>query len=229
MKETQDILHFLQEHSNPSNVKGMARFGIATGQAFGVPLPALRQKAKPYKKNHALALELWQSGYHEAQIMASMIDDCRQVTEAQMEQWAHDFDSWDVCDQCCSNLFDKTAFAINKSTEWTTRHEEFVKRAGFTMIACLAVHAKKMDDRQFIEFLPLIVRESTDDRNFVRKAVNWALRQIGKRNTALYPEALAVAQKLMLSENKTARWIGTDASKELQNEKIINRIKSKEK
>jgi len=229
MKETQDILHFLQEHSNPSNVKGMARFGIATGQAFGVPLPALRQKAKPYKKNHALALELWQSGYHEAQIMASMIDDCRQVTEAQMEQWAHDFDSWDVCDQCCSNLFDKTAFAINKSTEWTTRHEEFVKRAGFTMIACLAVHAKKMDDRQFIEFLPLIVRESTDYRNFVRKAVNWALRQIGKRNTALYPEALAVAQKLMLSENKTARWIGTDSSKELQNEKIINRIKSKEK
>ncbi|HNZ43081.1 MAG TPA: DNA alkylation repair protein [Bacteroidales bacterium] len=229
MKETQDILHFLQEHSNPSNVKGMARFGIATGQAFGVPLPALRQKAKSYKKNRALALDLWQSGYHEARIMATMIDDCKQVTEAQMEQWAHDFDSWDVCDQCCSNLFDKTAFAINKSTEWTTRHEEFVKRAGFTMIACLAVHAKKMDDRQFIEFLPLIVRESTDDRNFVRKAVNWALRQIGKRNTALYPEALAVAQKLMLSENKTARWIGTDASKELQNEKIINRIKSKEK
>ncbi|HOH83716.1 MAG TPA: DNA alkylation repair protein [Bacteroidales bacterium] len=229
MKETQDILHFLQEHSNPSNVKGMARFGIATGQAFGVPLPALRQKAKSYKKNRALALDLWQSGHHEARIMATMIDDCKQVTEAQMEQWAHDFDSWDVCDQCCSNLFDKTAFAINKSTEWTTRHEEFVKRAGFTMIACLAVHAKKMDDRQFIEFLPLIVRESTDDRNFVRKAVNWALRQIGKRNTALYPEALAVAQKLMLSENKTARWIGTDASKELQNEKIINRIKSKEK
>ncbi|HPI29694.1 MAG TPA: DNA alkylation repair protein [Bacteroidales bacterium] len=229
MKETQDILHFLQEHSNPSNVKGMARFGIATGQAFGVPLPALRQKAKSYKKNRALALDLWQSGYHEARIMATMIDDCKQVTEAQMEQWAHDFDSWDVCDQCCSNLFDKTEFAIKKSTEWTTRHEEFVKRAGFTMIACLAVHAKKMDDRQFIEFLPLIVRESTDDRNFVRKAVNWALRQIGKRNTALYPEALAVAQKLMLSENKTARWIGTDASKELQNEKIINRIKSKEK
>jgi len=229
MKETQDILNFLQEHSNPANVKGMARFGIATGQAFGVPLPALRQQAKLYKNNHALALELWQSGYHEARIMATMIDDCKKVTEAQMEQWVRNFDSWDVCDQCCSNLFDKTSFAIQKSIEWSTRPEEFVKRAGFTMMACLAVHAKKMNDNEFLKYLPLIVRESTDNRNFVRKAVNWALRQIGKRSTMLHREALAVAQKMMLSENKTARWIGTDAGKELQNEKIINRIKSKEK
>ncbi|HOV12001.1 MAG TPA: DNA alkylation repair protein, partial [Bacteroidales bacterium] len=164
-----------------------------------------------------------------ARIMATMTDDYKQVTKIQMEQWVQDFDSWDICDQCCSNLFDKTAFAIQKSIEWTTRPEEFVKRAGFTLMACLAVHAKKMDNRQFLEFLPLIVRESTDDRNFVRKAVNWALRQIGKRNIQLREEALAVAQKLMLSENKAARWIGTDASKELLNEKIINRIKSKEK
>ncbi len=229
MKETQEILSFLQQHSNPSNVKGMARFGIATGQAFGVPLPALRQKAKSYKKNHALALELWQSGYHEARIMATLIDDYQQVTEAQMEQWVQDFDSWDVCDQCCSNLFDKTTYAIKKSIEWTTRPEEYVKRAGFTMMACLAVHAKKMDDDQFLKYLPLIVRESTDGRNFVRKAVNWALRQIGKRSTILHREALALAHNLMLSADKTARWIGTDAIKELQNEKIINRIKSKEK
>jgi len=205
----------------------MARFGIVTGKAFGVPLPVLRLHAKSYKKDHALALELWKSGFHEARIMATMIDDYKQMTELQMEQWAGDFYSWDICDQCCSNLFDKTGFAITKAIAWTTRQEEFVKRAGFTMIACLSVHAKKMDDTQFLEFLPLIVRESTDARNFVRKAVNWALRQIGKRNILLHQEALNVAQKLMLSENKTAQWIGKDAYKELTNEKIIKRIKEK--
>jgi 3-methyladenine DNA glycosylase AlkD len=227
MKESQEIIHFLKSQTDESRRNGMARFGIATGKAFGVTLPVLRLHAKSYKKNHALALELWKSGFHEARIMATMIDDCKQVTEQQMEQWAGDFDSWDICDQCCSNLFDKTGFAINKAIQWTARQEEFVKRAGFTMMACLAVHAKKMDDRQFLEFLPLILREANDQRNFVRKAVNWALRQIGKRNIFLHQEALNLAQKLMLSENKTAQWIGTDAYKELTNEKIIKRIKEK--
>jgi len=227
MKESEEIIQFLISQTDETRRNGMARFGIVTGKAFGVPLPVLRLHAKSYKKNHALAVELWKSGFHEARIMATMIDDYRQVTEIQMEQWANDFDSWDTCDQCCSNLFDKTGFAIKKTIEWTARPEEFVKRAGFTMMACLAVHAKKMEDRQFLEFLPLIVRESSDARNFVRKAVNWALRQIGKRNIFLHQEALGLAQKLVLSENKTAQWIGKDAYKELTNEKIIKRIKEK--
>lgn len=227
MKETEDIINFLKDHANESNLMGMARFGIVTKKAFGVPLPVLRTAAKKFKKNHDLAIELWETGFHEARIMATMIDDCKLITEKQMEQWAGDFDSWDTCDQCCSNLFDKTKFALQKTMEWTGRQEEFVKRAGFTMIACLAVHAKKMDDQQFLDFLPLIVRESADPRNFVRKAVNWALRQIGKRNLSLHPEALKVAETLMRSENKTAQWIGKDAYKELMNEKIIARLKLK--
>lgn len=227
MKEAEEIIHFLQSQTDETRRKGMARFGIATGKAFGVPLPILRSQAKSYKKNHLLAKELWESGFHEAQIMATMIDDPKQVTEIQMEQWAGAFNSWDICDQCCSNLFDKTEFAIAKTVAWAGRQEEFVKRAGFTMMACLAVHSKKTDDGQFIEFLPLIVRESKDKRNFVRKAVNWALRQIGKRNVQLHNEALVIAEKLMLSEDATARWIGKDAWKELTNEKIIKRIKEK--
>lgn len=227
MKEAEEIIQFLQSQTDETRRKGMARFGIATGKAFGVPLPVLRSQAKSYKKNHPLAIELWESGFHEARIMATMIDDPKQVSELQMEQWAVEFNSWDICDQCCSNLFDKTGFAITKTIAWAARQEEFVKRAGFTMMACLAVHSKKMDDRQFLEFLPLIVRESNDKRNFVRKAVNWALRQIGKRNVHLHKEALIIAEKLMLSEDTTARWIGKDAFKELTNEKIIKRIKEK--
>lgn len=226
MKETETIISFMKDHTNESNLMGMVRFGIVTGKAFGIPLPVLRAEAKKFKKNHDLAIELWGTGFHEARIMATMIDDSKLVTEKQMEQWVGDFDSWDICDQCCSNLFDKSKFALQKTIEWTGRKEEFVKRAGFTMIACLAVHAKKMDDKQFLEFLPLIIRESTDQRNFVRKAVNWALRQIGKRNIHLHPEALNVAETLMRSENKTAQWIGKDAYKELMNEKIIARLKS---
>ncbi|HOY32028.1 MAG TPA: DNA alkylation repair protein [Bacteroidales bacterium] len=229
MKEKEDIIQFLKEHTSESNLAGMARFGIITEKAFGISLPVLRALAKKYKNNHALALELWEAGYHETQLLAPMIDDFRQVTENQLEQWLKDFNSWDICDQCCSNLFDKTPFAVQKAVEWSGRPEEFQKRAGFVMMACLAVHAKKTADARFLDFLPLIVRESTDKRNFVRKAVNWALRQIGKRNMRLHPQALAVAEQLMTSEDATARWIGKDAYRELTNEKIIQRIKSKEK
>jgi len=229
MKETSEILRFLQENTNETNRAGMARFGIVTGNAFGIPMPALRSLAKQFKKNIELAMDLWNAGYHETRILAPMIDNVKQVTVEQMERWVHDFDSWDICDQCCSNLFDKTPFAIDKTLEWVNSDQEFVKRAGFVMMACLAVHAKKLSNQQFLDFLPFIVRESDDKRNFVRKAVNWALRQIGKRNIQLHPEALPVAEKLMNSENATARWIGKDAYKELTDEKIINRIKSKEK
>lgn len=227
MKETTDIINLLKSQENDTHRNGMARYGIATEKAFGIPVPYLRSLAKNYKKNHELALELWEVGYHETRLIATMTDDYKQVTETQMDQWVQEFDSWDICDQCCSNLFDKTTAALKKTIDWSGRDEEFVKRAGFTMMACLAVHNKKMEDRQFLDFLPIIIRESTDQRNFVRKSVNWALRQIGKRNIRLYAEALSVSEMLMNDANPNARWIGKDAYKELSNPAIINRLKNK--
>jgi 3-methyladenine DNA glycosylase AlkD len=186
MPALNDIIKQLQAVGSEANRKGMQRYGIAVDKAFGVPLPFLRNLAKEYRPNHNLAVQLWRSGFHEARMLASMVDDPAKVTESQMEEWVHEFNSWDVCDQCCSNLFDKTPFALQKIYEWTDNEHEFVRRAGFVLIACLAVHDKKREDTSFKELLPLIIEHSTDPRNFVRKAVNWALRQIGKRNLALY-------------------------------------------
>ena len=220
-----DIIEQLKSAGSEANRIGMARYGISADKAFGVPLPYLRQLAKAHQKDHNLALQLWETGLHEAFLLATMIDDPSRVTQEQMEHWVLDFDSWDVCDQCCSNLFDKTPFALQKISEWTKREEEFVRRAGFVMMACLAVHDRKAGDEVFERFLPLIVQYSTDSRNFVRKAVNWALRQIGKRNQVLYDQALKVSESLMNSENKTARWIGSDAYRELMGKTAISRMK----
>ncbi len=225
MPALNEIIKQLEAAGNEANRKGMKRYGIAVDKAFGVPLPFLRNMAKEYKKNHNLALQLWKTGFHEARMLATLVDDPAKVTEAQMDQWVHEFDSWDVCDQCCSNLFDKTPFAVEKIYEWTDSEHEYVRRAGFVMIACLAVHDKKRSDASFIKFLPLIIEHSTDPRNFVRKAVNWALRQIGKRNLALYAEALQLSKALMNSDNRTARWIGSNAHRELMGQTAINRMK----
>jgi 3-methyladenine DNA glycosylase AlkD len=219
------LLKKLQSLSNPVNVEGMKRFGISSDKTFGISIPELRRLAKEAGKNHKLALELWKTGYHEARILAAMVDNPDEVTQSQMDRWAKDFDSWDVCDQCCMNLFDKTPFAHNKVFEWSKRKEEYVKRAAFSLIAVLAVHDKKAVDEKFIKFFPLIKKASTDERNFVKKAVNWALRQIGKRNLKLNKEAIKVAKEIQKIENKTAKWIAADAIKELENKKILSRIK----
>ncbi len=182
MKNFEEILIKLKSLSNPEAVAGMARFGINTKKAYGVSIPDLRKMAKGIGKNHILAQKLWDSGIHEARILAGMIDLPERVTEKQMKHWVKDFNSWDVCDQVCSNLFDKTKFAYPKAIKWSKRNEEFVKRAGFVLMAALAVHDKEASDKEFLKFLPIIKREATDERNFVKKAVNWALRQIGKRN-----------------------------------------------
>lgn len=218
------ILEELRGMANPENVKGMARFGISSENTLGISMPVIRLMAKEYRKNHELAIDLWDSGIHEARILAALIDDPKKVTEAQMEKWVKQFDSWDVCDQCCMNLFDKTPFAVKKIFEWSERDEEFVKRAAFAMIATIAVHNKKMDDEELIEFLPLIKEKSTDGRNFVKKAVNWALRQIGKRNMYLNGKALDTAQEILKSESRSARWIANDAIRELRDDKIVDRI-----
>jgi 3-methyladenine DNA glycosylase AlkD len=228
-EECRRILDRLKSLSDPKAVEGMARFGINPKNTYGVSIPSLRNMAKEIHENHALAQQLWSSGIHEARILACIIDDAKKVTEAQLEAWVKDFDSWDVCDQCCSNLFDKTELAHKKAIEWSRRNEEFVKRAGFVMMAALAVHDKRAGDEAFLKFLPIIKRESVDNRNFVRKAVNWALRQIGKRNQTLNKAAIQTAKEIQNIDSNSARWIASDALRELNGEAVQKKLRQRKK
>jgi 3-methyladenine DNA glycosylase AlkD len=212
--------------ARPGGLEGMARFGINPGKALGVRIPDLRRLAKELGRDHSLALALWRTEVHEARILASMVDEPERVTERQMEAWARSFDSWDLCDQVCGNLFDRTAPASVKTLGWMGREEEFVKRAGFAMAAWRAVHDRDAPDRDFAELLPLIEREADDPRNFVKKAVSWALRQIGKRNRALNRRAVEVAERLAERENSvSARWVGRDALRELTSDAVQARLR----
>ena len=216
----EQIISQLKSYANPKNVEGMARFGINPTNTLGVNIPTLRKIAKEIGNDHKLAKELWDTRIHEARILASFIDDHKLVTANQMDDWVNDFDSWDVCDQVCGNLFDKTPFALKKAVQWSKNKKEFVKRAGFVMMAAFAVHNKKLNDRDFSNFFPLIKRESVDGRNFVKKAVNWALRKIGKRNKRLSVKAIKVAKEIQRTDSKSARWIATDALRELRSTKF---------
>jgi 3-methyladenine DNA glycosylase AlkD len=220
-----DIVSKLSSYANPENVKGMARFGINPENTLGIPIPVLRKTAKEIGRNHELAGELWAAGIHEARILACFVDDHKKVTEAQMESWAGDFDSWDVCDQCCMNLFDKTPYAVAKAVEWSASEETFVKRAGFAIMASLAFHDKKAGNDVFISFLKEIKKQSGDDRNFVKKAVNWALRQIGKRNRELNRLAVEASYEIQKLDSKAARWIAADAIRELTGDVVQSRLK----
>lgn len=223
--EADHVLTRLRLMADRQALAGMARFGIKTSNALGVSIPKLRKFARDLGRNHALALELWESGIHEAQCLAAMVDEPEKVTDKQMERWVRAFDSWDTCDVSCGNLFDRTLSAFRKAVEWTRRDEEYVKRAGFVLMAVLAVHDKTAPDSQFLEFLPIIRRESGDDRNFVKKAVNWALRQIGKRNLRLNREAIRCAQEIRQIDTRSARWIAADALRELNSEAVQQRIR----
>lgn len=222
----EEILERLRKMANPANVAGMSRYGINPENTLGISIPKLRLLAKEIGKDHSLAQDLWTSGVHEARILAAFIDDPKQVTEAQMEQWAADFDSWDVCDQVCGNLFDRTPYAYQKAVDWSSREAEFVKRSGFALMAWLPVHDKKARDEQFELFFPAIIAQSTDSRNFVRKSVNWALRNIGKRNRWLNQRAIETAQEIACIDSKTARWIANDALKELTSLAVQSRLKN---
>jgi 3-methyladenine DNA glycosylase AlkD len=216
--QAREIIEKIKSVSKPANIEGMARFGISTDNCYGLSAADIYGIAKGIGKNHELALELWDTGVHEARILAPLIDLPKLVSEEQMEHWVSQFNSWDICDCCCGRLFDKTQFAYQKAFEWSERGEEFVKRAGFVMMAVLAVHDKKAPDDNFEQFYPIILREATDERNFVRKAVNWALRQIGKRNFSLNESALQVCEELlnMYPKSKSARWIARDAAREFK-------------
>jgi 3-methyladenine DNA glycosylase AlkD len=222
-----EILKKLKSYYNPRNIAGMARYGINVKKAYGVSAPALRQMARAHRRNHALAERLWASGIHDAKGLAGLIDDPRQVIEEQMERWACDFDSWAVVDGTCNNLFRLTPFAHRKAVEWARRDEEYVKRAGYVLMACLAVHDKAAPDSTFLRYLPIIKRGATDERNFVKKAVNWALRQIGKRNPELREAAIKTGKQIQKLDSRAARWIAADALRELANEKTVAVIRSR--
>jgi len=210
---------------DPAAVAGMARYGIRSQQVLGVGMPRLRALAKRIGRDHALAQQLWLTGILEARAVASMIGDPKLVTEELMETWVADFDSWAVCDGACCTLFDKTKFAWKKALEWSRRDEEYVKRAGYTIMAALAVHDKSAPDAKFLRLLPAIRRGATDERNFVRKAVNWALRQIGKRNRNLNCAAIAAARQIHTMDSRSARWIASDALRELESAAVQRRLK----
>ena len=207
-------------------LSGMQRYGINTRRALGITVTDLRAYARTLGRDHDLAGALWDSEIHEARLLATMLDDPAQVTEAQMEAWVCDLDSWDLCDQLAGNLFDRTPFAFRKAAEWSGREDEFVKRCGFALMAWAAVHRKDADDETFESFLPLIRAGATDDRNYVKKAVSWALRQIGKRNLTLNRRAIATAREIRRLDARAARWIAGDALRELEGPAVQERLAS---
>ena len=223
----EDIMGELSSLADPRNVESMARFGIRGSKVLGISVRDLRRIARKAGNDHNLASSLWGSGVHEARILASMVDEPAKVVESQMERWAREFDSWDVCDQCCMNLFRETPFAYKKAAEWASRHEEYVKRAGFALMACLASGDKKADDAKFVLFLPIIKTWATDERNYVKKAVNWALRQIGKRNASLNRMAIEAAEDIGKLDSKAARWVAANALRELRGEAVQRMLKGK--
>ncbi len=222
--EASAVLAELKALGSEAGRAGMARFGISIANAYGVSMTAMRPLERRLRRNHDLALELWTTGIHEARVLAALIDDPKRATAAQLDAWAADFDSWDLCDQACMKLFARTPYVAAKVTEWAEDEREFVRRAAFALIAGYAVAAKKAPDAEFLPFLPIIERHAADSRNFVRKAVNWALRQVGKRSPGLHGPALALATKLAASSDKTERWVGKDAVRELSDPKQIARI-----
>lgn len=218
-------LKLLRAEARPGELAGMARFGMNVAQPrLGVSVPTLRRLGKQLGHNHALALALWDSGIADAQILASLVAEPARFTAREMDHWAQTMQSWDTCDQACSNAFAASPLAWRKVAVWAARREEFVRRAAFALLAALVVHDKAADDAAFIATLPLIEDAATDERNFVKKAVNWALRCIGKRNLALNAEAVACAQRLQTLDSRSARWVAADALRELQSEAVQTRL-----
>lgn len=226
------IIAELRELSDPSRVAVLEYFAIKTKECLGISAPEIKAFAKELKKlvgdRHAVAAELWESGIYEARSVAYLIDDPKQVTPEQMNSWCADFDNWATVDGACGYLLCRTKFAYEKAVEWTTREPEFEKRAGFSMMAYLAVHDKKAPDDKLAAFLPLIEKHSDDNRNFVKKTVNWALRQIGKRNLTLNGLAVQVAIRIRQQGTTSARWIAADGLRELESPAVLERLRNKD-
>ncbi len=225
-EDVKDTIERMRGMADPSSRDGMARYGINTDRVLGLRMPQIRGLAKELGRDQELALALYDTGIHEARILAALVAEPKRVDGDLMDRWAAEFDSWDVCDQHCMNLYRRLPEAWDKVEQWTAREEEFVRRAGFALLASLAVHAKREPDERFVDLLPLIEAHSDDNRNFVKKAVNWALRQIGKRSHALNAHALDCAERIAARGTPAAKWIAADAIRELTDEKIRSRIKS---
>jgi len=221
----EDILKQLEATRDPKGMEGMARYGINVERAFGTRIPVLRKMAKELGRDHDLARKLWEAGYRETRILASMVEEPSKVTAEQVDEWVAGFDSWEVCDQCCMNLLDKLPFAYEMALELAEREREFEKRAGFALMACLAWHDKEAEDSRFEPFFEAVKRHADDDRTYVKKAVNWALRQMGKRSPGLNRKAIETAREIRRRDSKTARWIASDALRELTSEKVQEKLK----
>ena len=219
--EVQSALRWLKSHSTKSALEGMARYAIPSDKALGVAYKDMKVLGKRLGRDHELAAALWDTGVYEARMVASFVDDPSQVTSAQLERWCKDFDNWAICDTMCFNLFDRTPHAWAKVTQWSSSKDEFVKRTAFALLWSLSVHDKRAGNEPFVQGLVLIERDDDDERNFVKKAVNMALRAIGKRNRALNAAAVASARRLAGSPDCTARWVGKDALRELTSPAVI--------
>ena len=218
--DAEEVLAWLKRRGTRRTVDGMTRYGIEAKRAFGVPMGTLLALSKKLGKDHALSVELWESGWYEARLLAALVGDPQRLTRRQMDAWAGSFENWADCDTVCFKLFDRTPLAWQAAPRWAASPREFVKRGGFVLMACLAAHDKAAPDKGFLAFLPLIEKGARDERNFVKKGVNWALRGIGRRNPALHAAALKVARRLALSTGAAPRWVGKDALRELESPKV---------
>jgi len=226
-ERAREVVRTLERMGDPARRDGMARYGIDISRALGISVTELRRLARDLGHDHDLAAALWASGVHEARILASLVDEPARVSQTQMEAWVADLDSWDVCDAVCGNLFDRTPFALDKAVEWSAREPEFEKRAGFALMAWAAVHRKDLPDAAFASLLPLIRERSADDRNYVKKAVSWALRQIGKRSAGLNTKAIRTAERLERMDAPASRWIARDALTELRSDAVQARLRTR--
>lgn len=224
--KAREIIKELESLRSKKNIEEMQRFGITSkSKIFGILKPELRKIAKRIGKNQELAIKLWETEIHEARILASIIAEPEKFTEDLMDKWVSEIDNWDLCDQCVMNLFWRTKHAYKKAREWSQSNHEFIKRAGFSLIAKLAMSDKKASNEKFEQFFPIIKREATDNRNYVKKAISWALRQIGKRNLELNEKAIEIAKEIQRLNSKSAKWIAQDVIRELTSEKILKRLK----
>ena len=219
-----DVLTWLERHGTKRNREGMARYGIRAPKVFGVSMAAMQSLARRLGNDHELALALWDTGWYEARILTAFVDEPARVTASQMDRWVRDFDNWGICDTLCFKLFDRTSHAWRKVDQWSRRREEFVKRAAFALLASLALHDKPAADEKFLRMLPLIDAAATDDRNFVKKGVSWALRSIGHRNEALHEASRRTADRLVQSTVAAARWVGKDALRDLTRASVQRRF-----
>jgi 3-methyladenine DNA glycosylase AlkD len=227
--DADSVVAWLKRTGTKRERDGMARFGLPSDKAFGVSVGTMQRYAKEIGQNHDLSLALWETGWYEARMMAAFVGEPDRVTPAQMDRWCEDFDNWGIVDTVCFKLFDQTPHAWSKVDQWSRREEEFEKRAGFALLACLALHDKAAGDDQFIRRLPLIEQASTDDRNFVKKGVSWAFRLIGRRSSALNEATVAMSRRLAESPSASARWLGRGALKELTSPVVVRKLAAKRK